>query len=98
MSEVEYIPDDVRAKRNVTILVLAQAILGAQMPMIFTIGGLAGQSLATNLCWATLPISLIVLGSMLAATPVSAIMQKYGRRTGFLIGTTAGAIGGAVGA
>ena len=98
MSETAYIPDDARAKRNVTILVLAQAILGSQMPMIFTIGGLAGQSLATNLCWATLPISLIVLGSMLAATPVSAIMQKYGRRTGFLIGTTAGAIGGAVGA
>ncbi len=98
MSEAAYIPDDARAKRNVTILVMAQAILGSQMPMIFTIGGLAGQSLATNLCWATLPISLIVLGSMLAATPVSAIMQKYGRRTGFLIGTTAGAIGGAVGA
>lgn len=98
MSDADYIPDDARAKRNVTILVLAQAILGAQMPMIFTIGGLAGQSLATNLCWATLPISLIVLGSMMAATPVSAIMQKYGRRTGFLIGTTAGAIGGAVGA
>ena len=98
MSEAAYIPDDARAKRNVTILVMAQAILGSQMPMIFTIGGLAGQSLATNLCWATLPISLIVLGSMLAATPVSAIMQKYGRRTGFLIGTTAGAVGGAVGA
>jgi len=98
MSETAYIPDDARAKRNVMILVMAQAILGAQMPMIFTIGGLAGQSLATNLCWATLPISLIVLGSMLAATPVSAIMQKYGRRTGFLIGTTAGAIGGAIGA
>jgi len=98
MSDAEYIPDDARAKRNVTILVMAQAILGSQMPMIFTIGGLAGQSLASNLCWATLPISLIVLGSMLAATPVSAIMQKYGRRTGFLIGTTAGAIGGAVGA
>ncbi|MFU8883435.1 MAG: MFS transporter [Rhodobacterales bacterium] len=98
MSDAAYIPDDARAKRNVTILVLAQAILGAQMPMIFTIGGLAGQSLATNLCWATLPISLIVLGSMMAATPVSAIMQKYGRRTGFLIGTAAGAIGGAIGA
>ncbi len=98
MSQVADLPDDSRAKRNVTILVMAQAILGAQMPMIFTVGGLAGQSLATNLCWATLPISLIVLGSMLAATPVSAIMQKYGRRTGFLIGTTAGAIGGAIGA
>ncbi|MBA85076.1 MFS transporter [Thalassobius sp. S69A] len=98
MSSSEYMPDDARAKRNVTILVLAQAILGAQMPMIFTIGGLAGQALATNLCFATLPISLIVLGSMLAATPVSWVMQTYGRRVGFMLGTLAGAIGGAIGA
>ena len=98
MTDSAYIPDDARAKRNVMILVMAQAILGAQMPMIFTIGGLAGQSLATNLCWATLPISLIVLGSMLSATPLSAIMQRYGRRTGFVIGAMAGALGGAIGA
>lgn len=90
--------DDAKARRNVAVLVAAQALLGAQMPMIFTIGGLAGQSLASNACFATLPISLIVLGSMLAATPISAIMQKYGRRAGFLVGATAGAAGGAVGA
>jgi MFS family permease len=78
--------------------VLAQAILGSQMPMIFILGGLAGQSLATNLCLATLPISLIVLGSMLAATPMSAIMQKWGRRAGFFVGAASGAIGGMVGA
>ncbi len=89
---------DTRAKRNVIVLVLAQAILGAQMPMIFTIGGLAGQSLASNICFATLPISLIVLGSMLSATPVSALMQRYGRRAGFFIGAGGGALGGAVGA
>ncbi|UYV39026.1 MFS transporter [Rhodobacteraceae bacterium D3-12] len=89
---------DSRAKRNVIILVLAQAFLGSQMPMLFIVGGLAGQSLASNLCFATLPISLIVLGSMLAATPVSAIMQKYGRRTGFFVGASFGALGGAVGA
>ena len=90
--------DDSVAKRNVTILVMAQAFLGAQMPMIFILGGLAGQSLATNACFATLPISLIVLGSMLSATPISAIMQKWGRRTGFVIGAFGGAMGGLVGA
>ena len=89
---------DAPARRNVVVLVLAQAILGAQMPMIFTIGGLAGQSLASNLCFATLPISLIVLGSMLSATPISWLMQQYGRRAGFFVGAGAGAIGGAVGA
>lgn len=98
MSTLSPATADVRARRNVVVLVLAQAILGAQMPMIFTIGGLAGQSLAPNPCFATLPISLIVLGSMLSATPVSALMQRYGRRAGFMVGAGAGALGGAVGA
>lgn len=91
-------PHQPSATRNVTILVLAQAILGAQMPMIFIIGGLAGQSLASNICFATLPISLIVLGSMLSATPISAIMQRYGRRVGFFVGTAFGTAGAMVGA
>ncbi|WP_435312084.1 MFS transporter [Primorskyibacter sedentarius] len=95
---METLQSDSRAKRNVIVLALAQAILGAQMPMIFTIGGLAGQSLATNLCYATLPISLIVLGSMLTATPISWAMQRFGRRAGFFIGAAGGAAGGAVGA
>lgn len=94
MSEI----DDSRAKRNVMVLVLAQAILGSQMPMIFVMGGLAGQSLASNICFATLPISLIVLGSMLSATPISALMQRYGRRAGFFVGALGGAVGGAIGA
>ena len=89
---------DARARRNVAVLVGAQALLGAQMPMIFTIGGLAGQSLAPNACLATLPISLIVLGSMISATPLSWAMQRYGRRTGFFIGAMGGAAGGFVGA
>ncbi|MEC7258160.1 MAG: MFS transporter, partial [Pseudomonadota bacterium] len=72
--------------------------LGAQMPMIFTAGGLAGQSLASNPCLATLPISLIVLGSMLTATPLSAAMQRVGRRAGFFIGATGGILGGVLGA
>jgi MFS family permease len=91
-------PIDARAKRNVIVLVIAQALLGAQMAMVFIVAGLAGQSLASNLCFATLPITAIVLGSMLTATPMSAIMQKYGRRAGFFLGTSAGAIGAAIGA
>ena len=89
---------DNRARRNVTVLVAAQAILGAQMPMIFTIGGLAGQTLASNVCFATLPISLIVLGSMLSATPLSTFMQRFGRKAGFFVGALGGTVGAAIGA
>ncbi len=90
--------NDARARRNVAVLVGAQAVLGAQMPMIFVVGGLAGQSLASNPCFATLPISLIVLGSMLSATPMSYVMQRFGRRAGFFAGALFGATGGAIGA
>jgi len=90
--------DDARAKRNVTVLVLAQAFLGSQMAMMFVVGGWVGQSLASNICFATLPISLIVVGSMLAANPLSMAMQKYGRKAGFFIGAFAGAVGALVGA
>jgi MFS family permease len=89
---------DSLAKRNVAVLVAAQAILGAQMPMIFTIAGLAGQSLAPNACWATLPISMTVVGSMLTATPISAFMQRFGRAAGFALGAGGGALGAAIGA
>ena len=91
-------PDDRLARRNVLVLVAAQGILGAQMPMIFTIAGLAGQSLATNPCWATLPISATVVGSMLSATPLSALMQRHGRRVGFVVGSLGGMLGAAIGA
>ncbi|MEO1342797.1 MAG: MFS transporter [Pseudomonadota bacterium] len=98
MTDAALPQSDSRARRNVWVLVLAQAFLGSQMAMIFVVGGLAGQSLASNICFATLPISLIVIGSMLSANPLSSIMQRYGRRTGFLIGAFAGALGGAIGA
>ncbi len=87
-----------KARRNLAVLVIAQGYLGAQMPMMFTVSALAGQSLAPNACLATLPISLIVLGSMLAATPLSSVMERHGRTTGFVIGATGGCIGAALSA
>ncbi len=90
--------DDSRARRNVLVLVLAQAILGAQMPMVFVTGGLAGNMLATNPCLATLPISMIVFGSMTTAPWISPYMQRNGRRAGFIIGALGGAAGAALSA
>ena len=90
--------DDSLAKRNLVFLVAAQAILGCQLPMIFVVGGLAGQSLVTNACLATLPISMIVFGSMTTAPWLSRVMEVKGRVFGFCIGAAGGAIGGAIGA
>ncbi|ASJ75707.1 MFS transporter [Granulosicoccus antarcticus] len=87
-----------RTRRNIIVLVAAQAFLGAQMPMIFVVGGLAGGMLAGNACFATLPISLIVFGSMTTAPWLSPLMQRKGRRFGFCIGATGGAVGAAIAA
>ena len=90
--------DDRRAKRNVAVLVAAQAILGAQMPMIFVIGGLAGGMFSPNPCLATLPISFIVFGSMITAPWLSPLMQRNGRRFGFFLGAASGAVGAMISA
>lgn len=82
-----------RAHRNVAVLVAAQAVLGAQLPINFIIGGLAGQMLAPNPCLATLPISMIILGSALSARPLAGFMQDRGRRAGFILAVIAGAVG-----
>jgi MFS family permease len=92
------LPDDRLAKRNVAVLVAAQAILGGQLPMMFVVAGLAGGMLTGNPCFATLPISLIVFGSMMTAPWLAPLMQRYGRKTGFFIGALAGALGAAVSA
>ena len=88
--------NDARAKRNVIVLVMAQAILGAQMPMLFVVGGLAGLTIAPSPLLATLPISLIVFGSMTTAPWISPLMQRMGRQVGFVIGALGGAAGGLI--
>ncbi|SIQ47789.1 Predicted arabinose efflux permease, MFS family [Paracoccus thiocyanatus] len=87
-----------RAWRNVIVLLLAQAVLGAQMSMIFIVGGLAGQMLSPNPCIATLPLSVLILGSALSARPLSGFMRRHGRQAGFLLSCGSAALGAAVSA
>ncbi|WP_374637956.1 MFS transporter [Paracoccus sp. (in: a-proteobacteria)] len=87
-----------RAWRNVTVLLLAQALLGAQMSMIFIVGGLAGQMLSPNPCIATLPLSMIILGSAVSARPLAGFMRRHGRRAGFFVACISGGLGAALAA
>jgi MFS family permease len=91
-------PNDTIAKRNIAVLVAVQAIMGAQMPLVFVVGGLAGAMLTSNPCLATLPISFIVFGSMTTAPWMSPFMQRNGRQAGFFIGGIAGALGALIAA
>jgi MFS family permease len=85
-----------RAKRNVAVLMFTHAVPGSQLAINIIVAGLAGALLADDPSLATLPISLVVLVSTFVAPVASLLMGRFGRRSGFLLGMLAGAIGGAL--
>ncbi|MCI0518967.1 MAG: MFS transporter [Chloroflexi bacterium] len=70
--------------RNVILLSLSQA-LGAGPAVVVLLGGIVGSELAPSPTWATLPVSLMVVGVALAAIPAALIMRRFGRRNGFTL-------------
>jgi MFS family permease len=52
--------------------------------LMVTIGGIVGSELAPIPVLVTLPMSLMVVGTALATIPASMIMQRFGRRAGFM--------------
>jgi hypothetical protein len=65
------------AIRNVSILAGLQALLQTGMVMIITSGGLAGHMLAIDKSLATLPISFLMIGTMITTIPKAARSQKF---------------------
>ncbi len=59
---------------------------------------LVGIRLSPDPVWATLPLSLQLLGTMAAGLPAFLLMKRVGRTKGFLLGTLLGALGGVVSA
>ena len=80
-------------KLNLGILFLAHAFVGAQLGLYFVISGLAGQMLAENKCFSTLPITMIVIGSMISAPFLAQINHHFNRKISFLYGVCGGFIG-----
>lgn len=70
--------------RDVWILAVAQALAGSGTIMLFTFGGIIGTELAPFPAIATLPLSLSILGVALTSIPAALLMQRIGRRAGFV--------------
>ncbi|MEO0422502.1 MAG: MFS transporter [Pseudomonadota bacterium] len=58
-----------------------QAIFSAGSVMLVSVGGIVGSQFAPS-GFATLPVSLMVLGTALATVPASLLMSRVGRRWG----------------
>ncbi|MDF3415976.1 MFS transporter [Sulfitobacter sp. M57] len=78
-------------------LLAANTILGAAMPMLIILGGLAGLMLSPTTALATLPASLQTLAGLFAAAPFSMMMGRFGRKTGFVIGVALAVAGALLG-
>jgi predicted MFS family arabinose efflux permease len=89
---------DVLARRNALVLAVASGLAGANATVVFATGGIVGQSLASDVAWATLPASTFVFGTMLATYPVAFAAKFYGRRATFMGGNIAGAFAGVLAA
>lgn len=85
-----------RAWSNLWVLTTAQALIGAQMSMVFITAGLAGAMIAPNPCFATLPVSMTMLGSTISARLLSGFMARHGRRLGFTLACMVAALGAGV--
>lgn len=84
------------AKKNVALLAGCQAMLFTNNVTLISLAALAGFSLAEDKALATLPATAYVVGAALATLPASFFMRRFGRQTGFQLGTSAGVAGAAV--
>src|SRR5687767_1787210 len=84
--------------RQVMRLVTAQAFAQTASILVMTVGSLAGSQIAPAPQLATVPISAMILGTVVATVPASMWMARAGRRVGFITGAALGALGGLVAA
>ncbi|WP_213772189.1 MFS transporter [Bradyrhizobium sp. dw_78] len=89
---------DARVRANVLRLAAAQALTGANSAVIFATGSIVGATLAPDMSFATVPISMYVVGLAAGTLPTGAISRRYGRRVAFIIGTGCGVLTGLLGA
>lgn len=89
--------DEAVARRSAIIFASSQAIVGSAAPITISIGGLAGYYLLdADKSLATLPVTGFTLGVALGAIPAAVLIKGLGQRAGFMLGTGATALGGAL--
>ena len=88
--------DDRLARRNVLVLAVAQALAGGNQAVMVTTGGIVGAMLGPSAGFATVPISMMVIGMWLGTLPIGALARRYGRRPALQLGAAAGVLSGVV--
>ncbi|MGZ4925327.1 MAG: MFS transporter [Halobacteriota archaeon] len=83
-------------QRNTIVLSTVQSLFTAAISVDLTLTSLTGYQLAPNKSLATLPFALITVTGAISPYFASLLMQRIGRRKGFILGALTCAIGGAI--
>ena len=82
-------------KRNVWLLAACTALFMSGNALMITLSALVGSHmLSEDRALVTLPVSTMVLGTLVATLPASFWMRHVGRRLGFMTGAAIGFVGG----
>lgn len=82
--------------RLIATLAVCQLLWLSAGAIILTLSGLIGHQLASDKSLATLPFALMCLVNAVLSIPAASFMLRFGRRTGFLLGSLFGCLSGAV--
>ncbi len=91
---IDHPTDDRLARRNVLVLAIAQALAGGNQAVMVTTGGIIGAMLGPSKGFATLPISIMVIGMWVGTLPIGALARRYGRRPALQVGAFMGVLSG----
>lgn len=72
--------------RNIALLSASQALAGAGQAILISIAALTAASMAPDKSLATVPVSLMIIGTALATGPAAWLIHTWGRRQGFMFG------------
>jgi predicted MFS family arabinose efflux permease len=84
------------ARRNALVLAVTQALAGGNNTVLVATAGIVGTTLAPDKGFATLPISIVVLGMWAGTLPLGALARRLGRRSALQIGTGCGMLTGLI--
>lgn len=82
--------------RNTPIFAIAQGLLVSVAALVVTCSALVGFNLSPDKSLATLPVAVMFITTMLSTFPASLLLEKIGRKKGFMLATLIGMSGGAV--
>ncbi len=83
--------------KKVLLLAVCQGLMMTGNSLLIASSALIGLLLAANKALATLPLALQFLATMLISAPASLLMDRIGRRRGFMLGSGLGICGAAAG-